>query len=159
MLHSLLCIIFKILNCDTAVIAPSDDDNSSQYFHYHFYCLSSFHPVPPLSRWNLLSAILDFHLVLPRLVLPFDLNTKLLISQQPNIAQRPFCIQNEWQDILYHHWRTVPGTQWYRRDSLPLLIALFQNVAHYTLLVALLASCAKFKQQISTIKDLSSINR
>ena len=90
MLHSLLCIIFKILNCDTAVIAPSDDDNSSQYFHYHFYCLSSFHPVPPLSRWNLLSAILDFHLVLPRLVLPFDLNTKLLISQQPNIAQRPF---------------------------------------------------------------------
>ena len=102
MLHSLLCIIFKILNCDTAVIAPSDDDNSSQYFHYHFYCLSSFHPVPPLSRWNLLSAILDFHLVLPRLVLPFDLNTKLLISQQPNIAQRPFCIQNERQDILYH---------------------------------------------------------
>ena len=27
--------------------------------------------------------------------------TVLLISQQPNIAQRPFCIQNEWQDILY----------------------------------------------------------
>ena len=26
----------------------------------------------------------------------------LLISQQPNIAQRPFCIQNERQDILYH---------------------------------------------------------
>ena len=25
-----------------------------------------------------------------------------LISQQPNIAQRPFCIQNERQDILYH---------------------------------------------------------
>ena len=26
----------------------------------------------------------------------------LLIAQQPNIAQRPFCIQNERQDILYH---------------------------------------------------------
>ena len=26
----------------------------------------------------------------------------LLISQQPNIAQRPFCIQNERQDIHYH---------------------------------------------------------
>ena len=26
----------------------------------------------------------------------------LLITQRPNIAQRPFCIQNEWQDILYH---------------------------------------------------------
>ena len=26
----------------------------------------------------------------------------LLITQQPNIAQRPFCIQNERQDILYH---------------------------------------------------------
>ena len=28
--------------------------------------------------------------------------TVLLISQQPNIAQRPFCIQNELHDILYH---------------------------------------------------------
>ena len=28
--------------------------------------------------------------------------TVLLISQQLNIAQRPFCIQNERQDILYH---------------------------------------------------------
>ena len=28
--------------------------------------------------------------------------TVLLISQQPNFAQRPFCIQNEQQDILYH---------------------------------------------------------
>ena len=28
--------------------------------------------------------------------------TVLLITQQPNIAQRPFCIQNERQDILYH---------------------------------------------------------
>ena len=28
--------------------------------------------------------------------------TVLLISQQPNIAQRPFCIQNERQDILIH---------------------------------------------------------
>ena len=28
--------------------------------------------------------------------------TVLLISQQPNIAQRPFCIQNERQDTLYH---------------------------------------------------------
>ena len=28
--------------------------------------------------------------------------TVLLISQQPNIAQRSFCIQNERQDILYH---------------------------------------------------------
>ena len=27
--------------------------------------------------------------------------TVLLISQQPNIAQSPFCIQNEWEDILY----------------------------------------------------------
>ena len=26
----------------------------------------------------------------------------LLIAQQPNMAQRPFCIQNERQDILYH---------------------------------------------------------
>ena len=26
----------------------------------------------------------------------------LLIAQQPNIAQRPFRIQNERQDILYH---------------------------------------------------------
>merc|ERR1712081_129278 len=26
----------------------------------------------------------------------------LLIAQQPNIAQRPFCIQNERLDILYH---------------------------------------------------------
>ena len=25
----------------------------------------------------------------------------LLITQQQNIPQRPFCIQNEWQDILY----------------------------------------------------------
>ena len=28
--------------------------------------------------------------------------TVLLISQQPNITQRSFCIQNERQDILYH---------------------------------------------------------
>ena len=28
--------------------------------------------------------------------------TVLLISQQPNITQRPFCIINERQDILYH---------------------------------------------------------
>ena len=28
--------------------------------------------------------------------------TILLITQQPNIAQRSFCIQNERQDILYH---------------------------------------------------------
>ena len=28
--------------------------------------------------------------------------TVLLISQQPNIAHRPFCIQNERQDTLYH---------------------------------------------------------
>ena len=28
--------------------------------------------------------------------------TVLLISQQPNIAQRPFYIQNDRQDILYH---------------------------------------------------------
>ena len=28
--------------------------------------------------------------------------TVLLISQQPNNAQKPFCIQNERQDILYH---------------------------------------------------------
>ena len=28
--------------------------------------------------------------------------TVLLITQQPNIAQRPFCIQNERHDILYH---------------------------------------------------------
>ena len=28
--------------------------------------------------------------------------TVLLITQQPNIAQRPFCIQNERQGILYH---------------------------------------------------------
>ena len=28
--------------------------------------------------------------------------TVLLISQQQNIAQRPFCIQSERQDILYH---------------------------------------------------------
>ena len=28
--------------------------------------------------------------------------TVLLITQQPNIAQRPFFIQNERQDILYH---------------------------------------------------------
>ena len=28
--------------------------------------------------------------------------TVLLISQQPNIAQRPFCIQNDRQDNLYH---------------------------------------------------------
>ena len=27
--------------------------------------------------------------------------TVLLITQQPNIAQRPFCIQNERQDILF----------------------------------------------------------
>ena len=26
----------------------------------------------------------------------------LLITQQPNIPQRPFCIQNKRQDILYH---------------------------------------------------------
>ena len=28
--------------------------------------------------------------------------TILLISLQLNVAQRPFCIQNKWQDILYH---------------------------------------------------------
>ena len=28
--------------------------------------------------------------------------TVLLITEQPNIAQRPFCIQNERPDILYH---------------------------------------------------------
>ena len=28
--------------------------------------------------------------------------TVLFITDQPNIAQRPFCIQNERQDILYH---------------------------------------------------------
>ena len=28
--------------------------------------------------------------------------TVLLITQQPNIAQRPFCIKNERQDVLYH---------------------------------------------------------
>ena len=28
--------------------------------------------------------------------------TVLLITHQQNIAQRPFCIQNEMQDILYH---------------------------------------------------------
>ena len=28
--------------------------------------------------------------------------TVLLITQQPNIAQRPVCIQTERQDILYH---------------------------------------------------------
>ena len=28
--------------------------------------------------------------------------TVLRISQQPNIAQRPFCIKNERQDTLYH---------------------------------------------------------
>ena len=28
--------------------------------------------------------------------------TALLITQQPNITQRPFCIQNERQSILYH---------------------------------------------------------
>ena len=28
--------------------------------------------------------------------------TVLLLSQQPNIAQRPFCIQNERKDTLYH---------------------------------------------------------
>ena len=34
----------------------------------------------------------------------FSKNTKtvLLISQQPNIAQRPFCIKKKQQDILYH---------------------------------------------------------
>ena len=26
----------------------------------------------------------------------------LLITQQPNIVQRPLCIRKEWQDILYH---------------------------------------------------------
>ena len=29
-------------------------------------------------------------------------NTVSLITQQPNIAQRPFCIQNNRQGILYH---------------------------------------------------------
>ena len=28
--------------------------------------------------------------------------TVLLISQQPNIAQRLFCIQNKWQDITFY---------------------------------------------------------
>ena len=35
-------------------------------------------------------------------IFPKTLKTVLLISQQPNIAQRPFCIQNERQDIFYH---------------------------------------------------------
>ena len=37
-------------------------------------------------------------------ILNFFENTQnvLLIYQQPNIAQRPFCIQNERQDILFH---------------------------------------------------------
>ena len=37
-------------------------------------------------------------------ILNFFENTQnvLLIYQQPNIAQRPFCIQNERQDILYY---------------------------------------------------------
>ena len=36
----------------------------------------------------------DFFLKTPKAV--------LLITQQPNIAQRPFCFQNERQDIIYH---------------------------------------------------------
>ena len=35
-------------------------------------------------------------------IFPKTPKTVLLISQQLNIAQRPFCIQNERQDILYH---------------------------------------------------------
>ena len=36
------------------------------------------------------------------LIFPKTPKTVLLISQQLNIAQRPFCTQNERQDILYH---------------------------------------------------------
>ena len=36
------------------------------------------------------------------LIFPKTPKTVLLISQQLNIAQRPFCIQNERQDILYY---------------------------------------------------------
>ena len=35
-------------------------------------------------------------------IFPKTPKTVLLISQQPNIAQRPFCIKNERQDVLYH---------------------------------------------------------
>ena len=33
----------------------------------------------------------------------FSKNTKIvfLVNHQPNLAQRPFCIKDEWQDILY----------------------------------------------------------
>ena len=36
------------------------------------------------------------------LIFSKTLKTALLICHQPNITQRPFCIQNERQDILYY---------------------------------------------------------
>ena len=38
-------------------------------------------------------------------------NTVLLITQQPNIAQRPFCIQNQRQ-ILVWGWGFATKTEW-----------------------------------------------